>query len=206
MESLSKKMQLSFIPENFKIISEKPNNYTVLRPHPSLSPNSNLIKLPEKVLSPSSQRKPFTCYNLNNREYCLVHLEDNKYCVLSIRMIKNQKNAPISLDKTYNIMFGNKTMSGTVKHIGNIKLFGFFPFKFCLSFTGHKFDCFNQMKRLQAHSEKKEEQLKSNHSGYENELKKKDEIIKNKEEEIKKLNNSIENYKRILGKKQVWIN
>lgn len=121
MESLSKRMQLSFVPDNFKVISEHQKNYTVLRPHPSLSPNSNLIKLPEKDKSQNSQRKPFSCYNLNNREYCLVHLEDNKYCVLSIRMVKNQKNSPVTIDKTYNIMYGNKIMNGVIKHIGNMK-------------------------------------------------------------------------------------
>lgn len=57
------------------------------------------------------------------------------------------------------------------------------------------------MKRLQVHSVK-ENLVEQNLSEFENELKKKDEIIKVKEEEIFNLNKSIENYKRILGKKK----
>lgn len=124
MESLSKRMKLSFVPQNFTIFCEENENLTILRPHPCLATSSepcNLIKIPEKEQSSNSSRKQLVSLNLNSREYCLIHLEDKNYCVLSIRMIKNQKNSSISVDKTYNIMFGNKIKRGTVKLIGSFE-------------------------------------------------------------------------------------
>lgn len=55
------------------------------------------------------------------------------------------------------------------------------------------------MKRLQANGLKDEGEEKPSLKGIEDELNKKDEIIKAKEDEIKKLNKSIENYKRAIG-------
>ncbi|RNA22553.1 hypothetical protein BpHYR1_013754 [Brachionus plicatilis] len=188
MEPLSKRMRLAFVPQNFTMFCEDQENFILLRPHPSINTNSETssqIKTPEKSKSCITPGKPFSSHNLNNRDYCLVQLEDKKYCVLSLRMVKNQKSTTISINKTYDIMLVNKMMKGVILHIG------------------HKFDCFNRMKRLQIMAVKDENLTKHDSKSFEHELEKKDKIIKKKDDEINKLNQSIENYKRIIDKENV---